>query len=126
MRKRNHTVAFRMNDEEYKNFQKKLKESGQTSQTFLLRAVEGAEILPAEEVNALCRISASLSEHNRQVRGIATNINQMAHVANVTGMTESERTLKELSETIYSYRKEGEAIWQSIRQLIAGQRAMGH
>lgn len=126
MRKRNHTVAFRMNDEEFKNYQKKLKESGHTSQTFLLCAIEGAEILPAEEVNALCSISAELSEHNRQIRGIATNINQMAHVANATGMTESERTLKELSEAISSYRKEGEAIWQSIRRLIAGQRAMGH
>lgn len=126
MRKRNHTVAFRMNDEEFKKYQKRLKESGQTSQNFLLRAMEGAEILPAEEVNALSRISAELSEHNRQIRGIATNINQMAHVANATGMTESERILKELSEVICSYRKEGEAIWQSIRRLIAGQRAMEH
>lgn len=126
MRRRNHTIAFRMNDEEYERYQRKLKESGQTSQSFLLRAVEGAVILPVAEVKVLYRICNIFTEHTRQIRGMATNINQMAHVANATGMVAAEDILKELAVSVKSQWKEGEEIWQSIRQLIVGLTVMEH
>ena len=57
MRKRNHTVTIRMNNEEYNLFQSKVKESGRTQQEVVIKAIAELKIASAEEVEELKRLN---------------------------------------------------------------------
>ncbi len=118
-RKRNIAVTVRMNETEYVDLQNKVKESGLTQQAYIISAVSGATIIPSEEIAVLKEISKTFSDFEKQVRGLGTNINQMAHVANGQGYLPGEESLTQLSDQIIYLQKESKEIWQSIRSLIA-------
>lgn len=124
VRTREYQIKCRMNKQEYEQFQKKLQQSGQTQQSFLLNAISSATIVSLEEVELLKEMNQKYATLLRQIRGLAVNINQMAHIANGTGRLPMESRLLELGEQISEYRKESESQWQSIRQLISKQRHM--
>ena len=121
MRKRNYTVTIRMNKAEYNLLQSKVKESGQTQQTVVLHAVADLKIASTEEVEELKKLNQMLAEILNQLRGAATNLNQIARKLNTDGVMPIEEVLYYLNRNILNYRKESEKIWQSIRQLISGQ-----
>ena len=81
-RRRNIAVTVRMNETEYADFISRVKESGLSQQAYMIRAVRGAAITTAEEIDVLKTISRTFADLERQLRGLATNVNQMAHVAN--------------------------------------------
>ena len=56
MRKRNHTVTIRMNNEEYNLLQNKVKESGRTQQEVVIKAIADLKIASTEEVEELKRL----------------------------------------------------------------------
>ena len=121
MRKRNYTVTIRMNKAEYDLLQNKVKESGQTQQAVVIHAIADLKIESAEEVEELKKLNQMLAETLSQLRGAATNINQIARKMNAGGFIPREDILRYLNQNILNYRKESEKIWQSIRQLISGQ-----
>ena len=121
MRKRNYTVTIRMNKAEYDLLQNKVKESGQTQQAVVIHAIAGLKIASVEEVEELKKLNLMLAEMLSQLRGVATNINQIARKMNTGGFIPREDILYYLNQNIRNYRKESEKIWQSIRQLISGQ-----
>ena len=121
MRKRNYTVTIRMNKAEYDLLQNKVKESGQTQQAVVIHAIAGLKIASAEEVEELKKLNLMLAEMLSQLRGVATNINQIARKMNAGRFIPREDILHYLNQNIRNYRKESEKIWQSIRQLISGQ-----
>ena len=121
MRKRNYTVTIRMNEAEYDLLQSKVKESGQTQQAVVLHAIADLKIASAEEVEELKKLNQMLAEIFSQLRGAATNLNQIARKMNTDGVMPIEEVLYYLNRNILNYRKESEKIWQSIRQLISGQ-----
>ena len=121
MRKRNYTVTIRMNKAEYDLLQNKVKESGQTQQAVVIHAIAGLKIASAEEVEELKKLNLMLAEMLSQLRGVATNINQIVRKMNTGGFIPREDILHYLNQNIRNYRKESEKIWQSIRQLISGQ-----
>ena len=114
-----------MTDEEYADFQNKVRASGLTQQAYIINAVRGAVITPSEEIGELRKTNDTLADLERQLRGLGTNVNQMAHVANGQGALPTEKTLIELSDQIKSYREENEKIWRSIRSSIAKLTATG-
>ena len=122
-RKRNRAVTIRMNESEYTDFQNKVTESGLTQQAYIISAVRGATITPSDEIAVLKNISKTFADFERQIRGLGTNINQMAHVANGQGALPTESSLATISEQITTIRKESEALWQSIRSSINQQKA---
>lgn len=122
MRKRNRTISIRVSEQEYEAIQKKIQESKQTQQTFILNAIEGAAILTAEDSNLLKDISMQLASLLRQIKGIAVNINQLAYKANAYGEIPTERQLQEYGAQTETLRKEADAIWRLIRQSISRQR----
>ena len=122
-RKRNKAVTVRMNESEYADFQNKVEESGLTQQAYIISAVRGATITPADEIEVLQEISRTFADFERQVRGLGTNVNQIAHVANGQGYLPTEAALNRLSAQITILRKESEKIWQSIRSSINQQKA---
>ena len=119
-RKRNRAVTVRMNDREYDRLQKKVSESGLSQQAYIIGAVCNAKITSSDEVAALKDVSRLFADHERQVRGMATNINQMAKVANSQGSVAGQEELERLSGQISALRKESEDLWQSIRSSITG------
>lgn len=123
MRKRNHTVTIRMNDSEYEEFSKRVEQSGQTKQSYLLNAVLGAMILPAEEVRELKQLNQLMAEENNQLRAIGVNVNQLTRFTNRVGIAPQYRELYEILELLKKDREEREKLWQSIRQLLTRQKA---
>ena len=121
MRKRNRTITIRMSDEEYKFFQGRLSQTGQTQQSYILNAIRGATIASLEEVKELKKLNKAFADMMRQLRGLATNVNQMAHIANATGELPVVATLEKFGKNIEKFRKEEEKRWLSIRQLISQQ-----
>lgn len=121
-RRRNRAVTIRMSESEYNDFMNKVKESGLSQQTYFINAVRGAAITPSDEINVLKEISKTFANLERQLRGLATNVNQMAHVANGSGVLPTENDLDRVSDQLNNYRKESESVWQSIRSLIGQQR----
>ena len=122
-RKRNKSVTIRMTDIEYADFQNKVTESGLTQQAYVINAVRGAIITPSDQIAVLKEISKTFADQERQFRGLATNVNQMAHVANGQGYVPSAQELENIAAQIGIYRKESEDIWQSIRSSINQQKA---
>ncbi len=122
-RRRNKAVTVRMNETEYADFQNKVEESGLSQQAYIISAVRGATITPSDEINVLKEISTTFADFEKQVRGLSTNVNQMAHVANGQGYLPGEEALSRLSDQLGNMRKECEEIWQSIRLSINQQKA---
>ena len=121
-RKRNKAVTVRMNDAEYAELQAKVDESGLTQQAYIISAVRGATITPSDEIAVLKDISMTFADLEKQLRGLATNVNQMARVANGSGRLPTENDLERLSAQLVNYRKDSEQIWQSIRSSINQQK----
>ena len=124
MRKRNRTITIRMSDEEYTFLQNRLSQTGQTQQSYVLNAIRGATIASLEEVKELQKLNRAFADMMRQLRGLATNVNQMAHIANGTGELPVVAALEKFGKSIEKFRKEEEQRWQSIRQLISQQSHM--
>ena len=123
-RKRSKAVTIRMTDAEYKKLTDKVSESGLSQQSFILNAIKGASITSSDEVAVQKEISKTFSDIVRQLRGLSTNVNQMAHVANATGELPTATELIQAATEISKYRKECEDVWLSIRSLINQQNHM--
>ena len=123
MRTRKNVVSIRMNDAEYDLLKAKVKEAGVTQQSFIISAISGAAIASADEINVQKEISRSLSDLIRQLRGLATNVNQIAHIANGQGALPPLNELLRIHDEISNYRKESDEIWLSIRSSINRQKA---
>lgn len=121
MRNRSNCVSIRYSDEEYKVLQEKIKESGQTKSAYIINATLNGKISSADEVNEMKEQSKLLSDIYKQLRGMGTNLNQMAHVANGKGIIPSADKLKEIERVVVAVKKEVDDIWQSTRQSIGRQ-----
>lgn len=123
-RKRDIVVTIRMDDDEYTLLQNKVKDSGLTQQAYIIKAIRGTPIVPSEEIALQKELSKIFAEHVRQLRGLATNVNQMAHVANGTGYLPAVAELEKTSEQLRNYHRESGKIWQLIRSSIEGHHHM--
>ena len=123
-RTRYKAVTVRLNEYEWNSLEERIEESGQNKQSYMINALLGAEIAPKEEINIWKDIAGQLSELVKQLRGIATNINQIAYKANATGELPLIKVLEEINEQVAEIRKAGDQIWLSLRQLIAKQKVM--
>lgn len=117
-RRRNKAVTIRMSEDEYKTLQDKVDESGLSQQAYIISAIKGATITPSNEIEVQKEISKTFAELVKQLRGLATNVNQMAHVANGQGILPTTSELIKASDEISKYRKESEELWLLIRSSI--------
>ena len=118
MRKRNHPVFARLSDFEYQELMKRVNQSGQTLQSFIINATLAAKISSIDEVLELKRFSSLLEDMDKQLRGIGTNLNQLAHVANAQGNIPTMNELTVLASSITEMRNEVNNQWRYVRQLI--------
>ncbi len=124
-RRRNRAITIRMNDDEYNDITNKIHESGLTQQAYMINAALDTVIASSDTVAELKHLNKTFADFEQQLRGLATNVNQMAHVANGLGAIPTTNELQTIAEQIASYRRESESQWQSIRSLIKQQKATG-
>lgn len=117
-RRRNKAVTVRMNESEYADFYNKVEESGLSQQAYIISAVRGATITTSDEIAVLKEISKTFADFEEHLRGLSTNVNHMAHVANEQGYLSSEEALTQLSDQLRTLRKESEDLWLLIRSSI--------
>ena len=126
-RHRPHVVRVRMSDSEYENFLHDVTESRQTVQSYVLNAIQTGVIPDAELINKVSEMSQVMADQYKQLRGIATNINQMAHNSNMEKMTgdwQAEERLQDMQIQVNEMRKGCMDLWQSLRRLMAQNRLM--
>ncbi len=118
MRKRTHRVAVRYTDDEYLLLQEKIKSSGQTKQDYMLNCSLGARLTTADDHRILLQEAKLLADMDKQLRGIGTNINQLAHHANASGYVHDQNMLNQMASLVVGVRDEVYIRWESIRQSI--------
>ena len=121
MRNRSNCVSIRYSDEEYKMLQERIKESGQTKSAYIINATLNGKVSSADGVQEMKEQSKLLLDIDKQLRGMGTNLNQMAHVANGKGIIPSADKLKEIEREVVDVKREVDDIWQSTRQSIGRQ-----
>ena len=121
-RTRNRAVTVRMSDSEYDSLKSRVSESGLSQQSYIIGTVLGSPVTNSDTVDMLKNISRTFAGVEQQLRGLGTNVNQMAHIANGTGITPSMKELEHISDQVTEYRKECDSVWQSIRSSITKQR----
>ena len=120
-RTRNRAVTVRMSDSEYDSLRDKVRESGLSQQSYIISAVLDSSVTTSDTIDVLKNISRTFAGVEQQLRGLGTNVNQMAHIANGMGMAPSVRELEHISNLVAEYRKECNTVWQSIRSSIPKQ-----
>ena len=121
MRNRKNVITIRMDDTEYGLLKERVKESGLTQQAFIINAIEDATISSAAEVEVLKNLGRTLVDLVRQLRGLATNVNQLAHTANGFYVLPAMDELTQIHDEVTTFKKECEIVWLSIRSSIKKQ-----
>lgn len=122
MRRRNKSINIRFSEEEYTELKKLVLQSGQTLQKYIIDAVLKGRITSAEEVAEMINRNKILADIDRQLRGMGTNLNQMAHVANGQGKIPSADKLAQIANEVGKIKSEVDEQWQFLRQSISQQR----
>lgn len=114
MRKRPIEVKFRLSEEEYQMLQRKLADAGMNRNAFLVQLISGAEIYPRDMLLKLC---IEYQIMNRLIRGIGTNINQIARVANATKAVPSKNLLVDMYQDVQVVKTNLKPLWEETRRM---------
>ena len=126
MRRRNHLINFRLSEEEYKLLAMRIDASEQTLQSYIINACLYGKISSAEEIAEMQKKNKLLEDIDKQLRGMGTNLNQMAHVANGQGMIPAAGELARISDEVRQIKSEVKEEWQSTRRSISQLNPTGH
>lgn len=114
-RKRPIELKFRLSEEEYKLLQTKLSCAGMNRNAFLVRLISDATIFPREE---MIRLNQEYVTMNRLLRGIGTNINQVAKVANSSKSTPSANVLFDMYQDVQTMKHNLQPLWNETRSAL--------
>ena len=100
MRKRNHIISIRLHAKELRFLDEQVAKSGLSREEYLRTLIVGAEVRAKP-----CEHHADLL---RKVAGLCNNANQLAHVANATGIagTESVSEMTRIAKETWNIVKE--------------------
>lgn len=115
MRKRPIEVKARLSESEFKQLQAKVAEAGMNRNSFLVQLITDAEIYPRDMLMKLC---LEYQMMNRLIRGIGTNINQMAKVANATKAAPSAKLLLDTYQDVQTMKHNLQPLWEETRRMI--------
>ncbi len=110
-----------MTDEEYTQLLAKVKASGQTMQAYITGSSLTGRVSSNEEIDEIRNRNKILASIDTKLRGMGTNLNQMAHVANGHGVIPTASELVRISESVNLIRREVSEEWRSTRLLISHQ-----
>ncbi len=119
MRKRNVVVRFRLSESEYAALTEKVEASGLNRNAFLVRMVRQQTIYPAEKLSEL---NEKMDVLLAQIRGMGTNLNQIAKIANIKQDIPSMDYLKALAKAMGQFATAIQPVWNEIREALYGNR----
>ncbi len=117
-RRRKKEILVRMTEEEYALLSQKVLSSGQTMQSYMLGAALSGKITSSDEISEMQKKNRLLEDMDKQLRGMGTNLNQMAHVANGQGAIPDAEKMVQIAEEVRQIRGEVMDEWRSTRQSI--------
>lgn len=107
MLKRNNQIIFRLSNDELKKFDAMLKRSGVSRQSYLLHFIKGYTLPDAPPPDYYSMM--------RELYHIGNNLNQIAYIANATGLIDEEKyrenvqllkdTIENITKAVISPRK---------------------
>ena len=113
MRKRPIELKFRLSEDEYVLLQKNLAETGMSRNAYLVRLITGAQIYPKDQ---LIQLNLEYSIMNRLIRGIGTNINQLAKISNTNRQAPSAKLLADMSQDVRVMKSNLDDLWEETRK----------
>ena len=119
MRKRNVEVKFRLSEDEYAELVQKVKDSGLNRNAFLVRTVRQQTIYP---VDYLRELNKQMDVLLAQIRGMATNLNQVAKIANARREVPCIQYLEALLKGMGKFSAAMQPVWEGIREALYGNR----
>lgn len=117
MRKRPIEIKFRVSEQEKEMIEKHLQESGLNRNAYLVQLISNAAIFPKSELQ---EINLQLQSQNQQLRGIATNINQMSKMANTYKALPSAVQLEFMRLDVNQMRNDLQSVWNEVRGALYG------
>ena len=119
-RKRRRQVPFRVTESEYEMLVLKAKKTGLSMQEYMVRAIKESVITSDDMNKTLIEIEKQIQNSDRQLKGIANNINQMARSVNAGIQGISINNMNHLVLEIEKNRRVQLKYWQYLRLLIEG------
>ena len=113
MRKRPIELKFRLSEDEYVLLQKNLAEAGMSRNAYLVRLITGAQLYPKDQ---LIQLNLEFSIMNRLIRGIGTNINQLAKISNTNRQAPSVKLLLDMSQDVRVMKSNLDDLWEETRK----------
>ena len=117
-RKRDIPIKIYMNTTEYEELRKIKNETGQSMRAVITNAIMDMPLIPADVITKVHHINLKMSEQYRQLRGMATNINQLARVANKYQCPADILELEHIKEELHLMREELDDTWRLLRSLL--------
>ncbi len=113
MRKRAIEIKFRLSPEEAALLHTKQTQAGMSRNAFLVELIGWGVVYPAGQLRALNQEYAIM---NRLLRGMATNLNQLAKIANATHSLPAASLLLELSQEVRVLQNNLAPLWEETRR----------
>ena len=117
MRKRPIELKFRLSQDEFNLLQRQLAEAGMNRNAYLVRLITCATIFPKDQ---MIHLNLEHTMMNRLLRGIGTNINQIAKIANTNKATPSAALLADMYQDVQTMRHNLEPLWDETREVLYG------
>ena len=114
-RKRPIELKFRLSLEEYELLQVKLAEAGIDRNNYLVRLIKSSTIFPSDQMKML---NLQYTIMNRLLRSIATNINQIAKVANASHAAPAAALLVDMHQEIRILQNNLQSLWDETRRYL--------
>ena len=114
-RKRPIELKFRLSQDEYALLQSNLAAAGMNRNAYLIQLITGATIFPKDQ---LIRLNLEYSMMNRLLRGISTNINQIAKHANSSRTVPTTAAIADMYQDVQTLRHNLQPLWDETREVL--------
>ena len=117
--KRRKEIKLRLTDKEFAALADMVKQSGLSRNAFLVRMIKQETIYPVDTLNKTNEMLAALLA---QLRGMATNMNQIAKIANSRQEVPSMNYLRYILAAVQNLKEESQPVFTSLREALHGNR----
>ena len=117
--KRRKEIKLRLTEQEFAALTDMVKQSGLSRNAFLVRMIKQQTIYP---VDTLSKTNEMLAALLAQLRGMATNMNQIAKIANTRKEVPAMNYLRYILAAIQNLKEESQPVFTSVREVLHGNR----
>ena len=117
--KRRKEIKLRLTEQEFAALTDMVKQSGLSRNAFLVRMIKQQTIYPVDKLSKTNEMLAALLA---QLRGMATNMNQIAKIANTRKEVPAMNYLRYILAAVQNLKEESQPVFTSLREALHGNR----